>query len=149
MCFSPRGETTHDYNMMPTIRKWCRQFPFLSTNILHIKSKRKLASRAIAVRVAMSPRNLGGKYRVRPHPCSRKCTRQLFFCGKQRVLIKLHQNSVIARRQRSPPCGVFQSWISVEHSPFQRKWEVLHNCDISVLKQVGMSFNGIAYFMKV
>ena len=37
----------------------------------------------------MSPHNLGGKYRCRRHPCSRKCTPQ-FFCGKQNELIELH-----------------------------------------------------------
>ena len=41
-------------------------FPFVSTNILLIKSKLKVESRAIAVGVAMSPRNLGGKYCCRP-----------------------------------------------------------------------------------
>ena len=58
---------------------WCWQFPSLSTNILLIKSKLKLESREIVVGVAMSPRNLGGKYRCRPHPRWRKCTRQFFF----------------------------------------------------------------------
>ena len=52
------------------------QFPSVSTYILLIKNQLKLESRAIAVGVAMSPRNLGGKYRCRPHPRSHKCTRQ-------------------------------------------------------------------------
>ena len=52
---------------------WCRPFPFVPTNILLIKSKLKLEPRAIAVGVAMSPRNLGGKYRCRPHPRPRTC----------------------------------------------------------------------------
>ena len=64
---------------------WCWQFPSLSTNILLIKSKLKLESRAIVVGVAMSPRNLGGKYRCRPHPRWRKCTRQFFFPEPERV----------------------------------------------------------------
>ena len=55
-------------------------FPFVPTNILLIKSKLKLESRGIAVDVAMSPRNLGGKYRCRLHPRPRTCTRQ-FFAG--------------------------------------------------------------------
>ena len=91
--WSPRGETTHsgvdvnnthlsminlDYNMMPTISVRINQYSL----ILLIKSKLKLESRAIAVGVAMSPRNFGGKYRCRPHPRWRKCTRQ-FFVGSR------------------------------------------------------------------
>ena len=55
-----------DYNMMP---------PFLSTatNILLIEGNLKCKSRATTVSVAMSPRYLGGKYRSRLHPRSRKC----------------------------------------------------------------------------
>ena len=68
--------TTHTYPWLIPIITWCWQFPSLSTNILLIKSKLKLESRAIVVGVAMSPRNLGGKYRCRPHPRWRKCTRQ-------------------------------------------------------------------------
>ena len=33
----------------------------------------------------MSPRNLGGKYRCRPHPRWRKCTRQFLFREPERV----------------------------------------------------------------
>ena len=57
--------------------------------------------------------------------------------------------SSLAWRQHRRSCGVFKSWISVAHCPFQRKWRVLHIRYISVLEQVGMSFNGIAYLMKV
>ena len=130
---------THTYPWLIPIITWYRKFPSSSTNILLIKSKLKLESRAIAVRVAMSLRNFGGKSRCRPHPRSRKYTRQ-FFCGKQRVLIELHHSGVIAWRQRSRSCGVIKSRISVAHCPFQRKWRVLHNYGISVLEQVGMSF---------
>ena len=63
-----RGETTHTYPWLIPIITWCWQFPSLSTNILLIKSKLKLESRAIVVGVAMSPRNSGGKYRCRPTP---------------------------------------------------------------------------------
>ena len=58
---------------------WCRPFPFVSTNILLIKRKLKLESRAVSVGIAMSPRKLDGKYRCRPHPRSRKCMRH--FCS--------------------------------------------------------------------
>ena len=98
-------------------------------------SKLKIESRAIAVGVAMSPRNLGGKYSCRPHPRPRTCTWQ-FFCGNQSVLIELHQSGVIAWRpwQHWRSCGVFKSWISVAHCPFERKWRVLHIWYISVLE---------------
>ena len=123
--------TTHPYPWLIPIITWCRQFLSISTNILLIKNKLKFESRAIAVGVAMSPRVLGGKYRCRPQPRSRKCTRQFlffnfFFCGKQSVFIELHQNGVIAWRQHRRSCGVFKSRISVAHCPFQRKWRVLH-----------------------
>ena len=120
--------TTHTYPWLIPIITWCWPFLFVLTNILRTKSKLKLESRAIAISVAMSPRNLGGKYRCRPHPRSRKFTRQ-FFCGKQSVLIELQQLSgVIAWRpwQHRRSCGVFKSWISVAHCHFQLKWRVLH-----------------------
>ena len=142
--------TTHTYPWLIPIITWCWPFPFFSTNILFIKSKLKLESRAIAVGVAMSPRNLGGKYRCRPHPRSRKLTCQ-FFLWNQGVLIELHQSGVIAWRpwQHRRSCGVLKGWISVAHCPFQRQWRVLHIWYISVLEQVGMYFNGIAHLMKI
>ena len=87
---------------------------------------------------------------VTPTP-GRESSRASFFCGKQSVLIELHQNRIIAWRpwQHRRSCGVFKSWISVAHCPFQRKWWVLHIWCISILEQVGMSFNGIAHLMKV
>ena len=65
--------------------------------------------------------------------------------------IELRQTGVICYpwRQRSWSCGMFQSWISDAHCPFQWKWQVLHNNDISVLQQVDMFFDGIACLMKV
>ena len=65
--------------------------------------------------------------------------------------IELRQTGVICFpwRQRSWSCSVFKSWISDAHCPFQWKWQVLHNYDISVLQQVGMFFDGIACLMKV
>ena len=91
-CLAPRRDNTRGswcqqhictYPWLIPIITWCWPFPFVSTNILLIKSKWKLESRAIAVGVAMSPRNLGGKYRCRPHPRgSRKFTRQ-FFAGSR------------------------------------------------------------------
>ena len=71
-----------------------------------------------------------------------------FFSRKHSVSIELHHNGVIAWRQHRRSCGVFKGLISVAHCPFQRKWRVLHIRYISVLEQVGMSFNGIAYLMQ-
>ena len=91
------GETTHTYPWIIPIITWCRPFAFVPTNILLIKNKLKLNSRAIAAGVAMSPRNLvflGG-----------------FFCGNQSVFIALHQSGVIAwrPRQHRRSCGVFKA----------------------------------------
>ena len=140
--------TTHTYPWLILIITWCWQFPSLSINIPLFKSKLKLESRVIIVSVAMSPRNFGGKYSCGPHPQWRKCMCQ-FFSGKQSVSIELHQSGVIVWRQHRRSCGVVKGWISVAHCPFQWKWRVLQIRYISVLEQVGMSFNGIAYLMKV
>ena len=119
---SPRRAITRAQpELLIPILTWCWPFPFVSTNILLIKSKLKLESRAIAIGVAMSPRNLGGKYRCRPPPPDAKVHAPVFFfCGKQSVLIELHQSGVIAWRpwQHRRSCGVFKSWISVAHCPF-------------------------------
>ena len=76
---------------------------------------------------------------------------KIFFCGNQSVLIELHQSGVIAwqQQQHRRSCGVFKSWISVAHCPFEWKWWVLHIWYIFILEQVGMSFNGISHLMKV
>ena len=141
--------TTHTYPWLIPIITWCWQFLSLSTNILLIKSKLKLELRAIVVGVAMSPHNLGGKYRCRPHTRWRKCTCQ-FFSGTRACQSNcIRVASSLAWRQHRRSCGVFKSWISVAQCPFQQKWQVLHIRYISVLEQVGMSFNGIAYLMKV
>ena len=76
--------TTHTYPWLIPIITWCWQFPSLSTNILLIKSKLKLESRAIVVGVAMSLRNLSGKYRCRPTPGG-ESARASFFREPERV----------------------------------------------------------------
>ena len=133
---------THTYPWLIPIVTWCGPFPFVPTNILLIKIKLKLESRAAAVILVAS-------IAVAPHPRPRTCTRQ--FLRNQSVLIELHQSGVIAWRPRQHRrwCGVFKSWIFVAHCHFERKWRVLHIWYISVLEQVGMSFNGIAHLMKV
>ena len=75
--------TTHTYPGLIPIITWCWQFPSLSANILLIKSKLKLESRASVVGVAMSPHNIRGKYRGRPHPRWRMCLRQFFFSAER------------------------------------------------------------------
>ena len=57
-----------DYNIMPLF--------LTATNILSIKSNLKFESRTHGVFVAMSPRNLGGKYHSRLHTRSQKCACQ-------------------------------------------------------------------------
>ena len=146
-CLAPRRDNTRgslsptilmfdpNYNMMP---------PYFSTatDILLIKINLKFESRATAVSVATSPRYLRGKYSSRPHPRSRKCACQ-FLQETERV-----KSNCFPWRQRGWSCGVFKSWISDAHCPSQRKWQVLHNYDISVLQQVGIFFNGIACLVK-
>ena len=80
----------------------------------------------------------------------RENTRAIFFAGDGTWEIELCQTGVICFpwRQRSWSCGVFKSWLSDAHCPFQWKWQVLHNYDISVLQQVGMFFDGITCLMK-
>ena len=136
---SPRRAITRT---QPEIITW---FPSLSTNILLIKSKLKLESRAIVVGVAMPPRNLGGKYRCRPHPGG-EYTRAIFFSGSRAC-----QSNCI-RVASSLGDNIIDDVVCLKalaHCPFRRKWRVLHIRYISALEQVGMSFNGIAYLMKV
>ena len=85
---------------------WCWPFLFVSTTILLIKSKLKLGSRAIAVGVAMSPRTLWQVSLSPPPPVAK--VHAPVFCGKQSLLIKLHQSGVIAWRpwQHHRSCGV-------------------------------------------
>ena len=52
--------------------------------------------RPAAVGIAISPRC--GKYRCRPQHPGPESARAYFFCGKQSVLIELHQSDVIAWR---------------------------------------------------
>ena len=60
-----------NYSMLPP-------FSPTATHILLIKSNLKFESRATAVSIAMSSHYLGGKYRSRLHPRSRKCECQFF-----------------------------------------------------------------------
>ena len=77
--------------------------------------------------------------------------RASFFAGDWACEIELRQIGVICYpwQQRRWSCGVFTSWISDAHCPFQWKWQVLHNYDIFVLQQVGIYFDWIACLMKV
>ena len=106
-----------------------------ATHILLIKRNLKFESRATAVSIAMSP-----SITVAP-PRSRKCACQ-FLQETERVKSNCARTGVICFpwRHRSWSCGVFKSWISDAHCPFQWKWQVLRDYDISVLQQVGMFF---------
>ena len=141
---------THTYPWLILIITWCRPFPFVLTNILLINSKLKLESRESPSALPCHHVILVASIAVAPTP-GRERARESFFSGNQGVLIELHQSGFIAwrPRQHRRSCGVFKSWISVAHCPFERKWRVLHIWYISVLEQVGMSFNGIAHLMKV
>ena len=113
-----------------------------------VKSKLKLGSRAIVVGVAMSPRNLDGKYRCYPHPRWRKCTRQ-FFSGS-----RVCQSDSI-RMASSLGDNIVDHVVCLKaeflrDTPFPTEMaSSTHTTYISVLEQVGVSFNGIAYLMKV
>ena len=98
------------------------------------------------VGVAMSPHNLGGKYRCRPPTPVSKVHAPVFFPGTRACQTNcIRVASSLAWLQHRRSCGVFKSWISVAHYPFQRKWRVLHIRYISVLEQVGMSFYGLPF----
>ena len=57
------------------------------------------------------------------------------FCGRLGVWNRTATGVIcFPWRQRSWSCGVFKSWISYAHCPFQWKWQVLYNYDISVLQ---------------
>ena len=83
-CLAPRRDNTrgsltptiHTQSCLIPIITWCHHFS-TSTNILLLKSNLKFESRATTVSVAMSLRNLGGKYRNRLHPRSQKCSCRL------------------------------------------------------------------------
>ena len=111
------------------------------------KRELRLESRASAVHVTMSPRNLGCKYRCRPNPGSRKYACHLWH-ETERVHRTAPRLALSAWQHRCSSCGVFNSWLSVAHSPFLQKWRVLHKYVISVPQQVRMSFNGIANFVQ-
>ena len=123
-----------DYNMMP---------PFFSsaTNILLIKSNLKFELRATAVSVAMTPRYPGvKKYRGRLHPRSQKCACQVL---RETERVKLN----CARPASSASRG--DNEVEFQMHTVQWKWQVLHTYGISVVKQVGMFFDGIACLMNV
>ena len=69
--------------------------------------------------------------------------RVLVFAADWACEIELRQTGVICFPWRQRSC------IPDAHCPFQWKWHVLHNYDISLLQQVGMFFDEIACLMKV
>ena len=137
--------TTQTYPWIILIIAWCRQFLWLSANILLIKSKLKLELRATVFRSAMSPCNLGGKYQCCPHPWRRKCMCH-FFAGS-RVCQSNRTRAASSLGYNFFNHVVCLKTVFLWHTA-QWKWRVLHIRFISVLEQVGMSFNGIAYLMR-
>ena len=101
--------TTPTYPWLIPIITWCWPYPFVSTNILLIKSKLKLESRAIAVGVACHHVILVASIAVAPTPGCESSRASV--CGKQSVLIELHQSGVIAwwPWQHRQSCGVFKA----------------------------------------
>ena len=131
---SSLGETTQegaDVNkihpsMINPSTAWYEKFRHTSKS-LHSKIKFKFESRAISVGVAMSPCNLGGKYRCRPHYRSWMCACHFFLRetepGNRTAPDWCAPSSTWRKRRRL--CGVFEGWTSVTHCPFQWKWRVI------------------------
>ena len=135
----PRGETTPDYNIIT----WCHHFFSTATNILLIKSNFKFESRATTVSVAISPRHLGGKYRSRLHPRSRKCMPVSVFCCDQAALwmaqsvclsvkvkvTELRKSSIltqIGRFRTVTPVWIYQwLWNDAQSSKYHRRGALL------------------------
>ena len=144
-----RAPTIHTQSCLIPIITWCHHFFHSNQYSAHekqfkvwIESNRSLCCHVTTLswrQVSQSP----------PPPVTKM--RVLFFVGDWACEIELRQTGVICYpwRQRSWSCGVFTSWISDAHCPFQWKWQVLHNYDISVLQQVGMLFDGMACLMKI
>ena len=68
-------------------------------------------------------------------------------CGRPAPWIRPPTSPNCGKRRWS--CSVFKNWISITSGPFQQKWRVLYNYDISVVQQVGMIINGFARLVKV
>ena len=138
---SPRdNNNTHtimfdpNYNMMP---------PFFATAtaILLIKNNLKFESRYESnrsLRCHVTTLSLWKVSQSPPPPVTKM--RVPVFAVDWACEIELRQTGVICFpwRTRSWSWGVFKNWISEAHCPFQWKWQVLHNYDISVLHQFGM-----------
>ena len=131
-----RGRTTtHIHACLIPIIKWVKRCWTSTTNNLPIKSTVKLWSTAIEVCVAMSPRHLGGRHRCCPHPVAK--VHVPLFCGRHSVFIELHLDWRHLHGDNIVDHEVFfQIESSVALCPFQQKWRVLHNFDISRLDQV-------------
>ena len=113
--------TIHTQSCLIPIITWCHHFFHSNQYSAHskqfkvwIESKRSLRCHVITLswwQVSQSP----------PPPVAKM--RVLVFAGDWACEIKLRQTSVICFpwRQRSWSCGVFKSWISDAHCPFQWK----------------------------
>ena len=125
--------TTHTQSWLIPMVTWGHQIFSLDTNILLNKGGLNFESRAITVRVAMPPCNLGDKYRSRLHPRSWKCP--WLFVG---LSVWYFTNLASCAR-----------WIYDAHCPFPMKMACstqLWYIPASVCRYV---FNRVACFMKV
>ena len=86
---------THPHLLLIRILTLLEQFCHIAINILHIKNWLKLETRAIAIGVGMSLRNLSGKYHCRPNRGRESAL--AIFCGRQGILIQLYHTGVPRR----------------------------------------------------
>ena len=127
---------------------WCHYFFHSNQYFAHEKQFKVWIESNRSLRCHVTTLSLRQVSQSPPPPVT-KMRVPVFFAGD--CEIELRQTGVICypRRQRSWSCRVFTGWILDARCPFQWKWQVLHNYDISVLQQVGMFFDGIACLMNV
>ena len=96
--------TTHTYPWLIPIITWCWPFPFVSTNILHVKANWSLNRK-------QAPSALPCHHVILVASVAVAKVQVPVFSGKQSVLIELHQSGVIAWRPWQHPrsCGVFKA----------------------------------------
>ena len=136
----------HPQAWLIPIITWYQQISSLAINTLYIKSQLKFELRAVIILFIMSLHNLGGQYHSCGHAHFHKRTCTTFY-WRHGILSNCAWLVLSANNARSH--GVFQNGISVVRCPFQWKWQVWYNCDISFLEQVDIYFNGITYLMNV
>ena len=130
----------HPKSWLIPIVTWCHQICSLATNNLLHKSNLKFQSRASAACVAISPNYLGGKYRNRLHPRSRKCACHFFV--RQSVWNWTASDWHYLFGDNNAGHAMCFKAECLMPTVLSLKWQVLNNCDISVLQQVGVFLPG-------